>query len=161
MELPEFKASIDAYFETADPQEVMAWFGALGYVFEDIKPEPIMQTQPYPVSEFAECFSAVVFHNSETREYGANPVLTTFAKTMEELDANLQKELSIYTIAQIGESLSKFSSERLREINSLEKLGNFGFSFVIHRYKNTHYYDSNVWYCFPYREVQEKLILPT
>ena len=110
------------------------------------------QTQPYPVSKFAECFSAVVFHNSETQEYGANPVLTTFAKTMKELDANLQKELSEYTKARTG----KFIEEALKT-----SLDNIGFSFIIHRFKNTYYYDSNIWYCFPYREVQEKLILPT
>ncbi len=158
MKLPQFKASIDAYFETADPQEIIARFEALGYVFEDIKPEPTMQTQPYPVSKFAECFSAVVFHNSETREYGSNPVLTTCAKTMQELNANLQEELSEYTKAQIGKSISNLSAERLVKIGSLE---NFGFSFIIHRFKNTDYYDTNIWYCFPYREVQEKLILPT
>ncbi len=39
MKLPQFKASIDAYFETADPQEIIARFEALGYVFEDIKPK--------------------------------------------------------------------------------------------------------------------------
>ncbi len=117
-----------------------------------------MQTQPYPVSKFAECFSAVVFHNSETQEYGANPVLTTCAKNMKELDANLQKELSEYTKARTAEFMANLSAEHLAKINSLE---NFGFSFIIHRFENTYYYDSNIWYCFPYREVQEQLILPT
>jgi hypothetical protein len=115
-----------------------------------------MQTQPYPVSKFAECFSAVVFHNSETREYGANPVLTTYAKTMQELDANLQKELSEYTKDRTGKFITNLSFEEV-----LKTLDNIGFSFIIHRFKNTYYYDSNIWYCFLYREVQEKLILPT
>lgn len=115
------------------------------------------QTQPYPVSKFAECFSAVVFHNSETQEYGANPVLTTFAKTMEKLDANLQKELSEYTKDRTGKFVTNLPLKEALKTS----LDNIGFSFIIHRFKNTCYYDSNIWYCFPYRVVQEKLILPT
>jgi hypothetical protein len=116
-----------------------------------------MRTQPYPVSKFAECFSAVVFHNSETQEYGANPVLTTYAKNMKELDANLQKGLSEYTKDRTGKFITNLSFEEVLKTS----LDNIGFSFIIHRFKNTYYYDSNIWYCFPYREVQEQLILPT
>jgi hypothetical protein len=106
----------------------------------------------------SKCFSAVVFHFEGAKECNTNPILTTWANTSEELDANLQEELSKYAEDQIGKLVAKFTFKIARETDTLD---NYGCTFVIHRFVNGEYYDRNTYHCFPYCQEQEKLVLPT
>jgi hypothetical protein len=104
----------------------------------------------------SKCFSVVVFHYYEDNrgKRVGNTIHIAHADTMNGLEADMQEELLAYANWQL-----RIFCNSKEAINT--KLEDFCVSFNIHRFKNTQYHDSNTWDCYPNRETQNKLVLPT
>jgi len=122
MKLSDVKPQIDAHFDAAKPHEVVARFEALGCVFEDIKPEPIMKEQQIfkPFDEFKAGEFEEIFGNNE-------PEYDTYSYTFKSV---LQRHgvVSFHIVEHFGQNGNWFSinyrlfHEQNQRLNTLRGL---------------------------------------